>query len=755
MNRNDSTSKLLTAARSYRDVGLCALPAIHRDKRPAVSKWKEYQSRLPQAAELDLWFGNGCDAICLVAGPVSGNLELIDFDLGGELFDAWAAKIPEDLLAKLVIESSQSGGRHVVYRCQGAVCGNLKLSERCDDLGSVATLIETRGDGGIFLCFPTTGYELIQGDLTSLPVLTADERECLLAAARELNEHWPTSPQLALCGDHSTPCDSTRPGDDFNRRGDVVALLKKHGWRPNGSRSDGNQHWTRPGKSQGTSATLKDGTFYVFSSNAHPFDPNVPYSPFAVLALLEHGGDFETAARQLKQEGFGDEAISLTDSDVDLSGLLITSSDPEEPTVPAIDDPGPVPSELLRVPGFISEVTDYCIENAPTRNPAMAFCGALALQSFLGGRKVRDPADNRTNLYMLALAPTGSGKDYPRKINKIVLSHIGMGRASVLRFASGEAIEDKLAEVPCLLCQTDEFDGMLLQIKNSRDGRFESLMDRLKEIYTSADQSITTRCLAKTESTEVHQPSLTLLGTAVPTHYYSALSAKMLTDGFFSRTICVEATDDIVDQDPKIIRLPDRILETATRWARYSPTPGNIANHNPSPTIVPMTDAAQTLIREVREMARQYQNEANAVDDAVHSAIWSRVRQTTHKLALIHAISENHRAPRIDVNAVSWARDFSVHQARRMLFMAQGHVSDDEFDEACKKALRVLTGWRSKHGNDAIMVAWRFRQRMNLHPQKFKDVVFELEQRQQIQFVTKPGKTKPSSGYQLKQERST
>lgn len=755
MDGNHFTSRLLTAAKRYRHVGLCALPAIRRDKRPAVSKWKEYQSRLPEAAELDSWFGNGCDAICLVAGPVSGNLELIDFDQRGELFDAWAAKIPTDLLAKLVVESSQSGGRHVVYRCEDPVGGNVKLAQRRNDDGSVTTLIETRGHGGLFLCAPTAGYEVVQGDLTNLPTLTIRERDVLLTAGWDLNEYWAKPPQPYPCGHLPSPCDNARPGDDFNTRGDVVALLKRHGWRHCGARNDGNQHWTRPGKASGTSATLKDGTFYVFSSNAHPFDANVPYSAFAVLAMLEHGGDYESAARQLNQEGFGNDSSTPANSDVDLNNLLLAPSEPEDAEELPTPDPGRVPDELLRVPGFISEVMDYCIENAPTRNSAMAFCGALALQSFLGGRKVRDAADNRTNLYVLALAPTGSGKDYPRKINKVVLSHIGMGRASVLRFASGEAIEDKLAEIPCVLCQTDEIDGLLLQIKNSRDGRYESLMDRLKEIYTSADQSIMTRCLAKTQSTEVHQPSLTLLGSATPTHYYSALSEKMLTDGFFSRTICVEATAEVEDQDPNIIDLPERILEAATWWSRYSPTPGNIASHNPSPTIVPMTDAAQKLVREVRVMARQEQNIANASNRAIDSAIWSRVRQMTHKLALIHAISQNHRAPRIDVDAVTWARDFSVHQARRMLFMAQGHVSDDEFDMACKKALRVLTDWRSKHGGDAVMVAWRFRQRMKLHPQKFKDVVFELEQRQQIQFVTKPGRTKPFSGYQLQQERST
>ncbi len=46
---------------------------------------------------------------------------------------------------------------------------------------------------------------------------------------------------------------------------------------------------------------------------------------------------------------------------------------------------------------------DYCLENASYPIPAMAFGGALALQSFLYSRKVREPGDLRTNLYLLAL----------------------------------------------------------------------------------------------------------------------------------------------------------------------------------------------------------------------------------------------------------------------------------------------------------------------------------------------------------------
>ncbi|MGB9690273.1 MAG: hypothetical protein ACPLY8_15440, partial [Thermogutta sp.] len=99
-----------------------------------MPRWKEFQRALPGEEQL----AAGCrhaDALCLVCGAVSGNLEMLDFDLGGEAFNAWYAKVRESdatLPDRLVIEQPPSGGWHVVYRCQEAVCGNLKLAQRIE-----------------------------------------------------------------------------------------------------------------------------------------------------------------------------------------------------------------------------------------------------------------------------------------------------------------------------------------------------------------------------------------------------------------------------------------------------------------------------------------------------------------------------------------------------------------------------------------------------------------------------------------------
>ena len=79
--------------------------------------------------------------------------------------------------------------------------------------------------------------------------------------------------------------------------------------------------------------------------------------------------------------------------------------------------------------------------------------------------------NNRTNLYILGLAHSASGKDFPRQLNFNLAHQAGYSNGEIAgRFASGEGIEDALHGTPCMLFQTDEIDGMLAGISKQRDG---------------------------------------------------------------------------------------------------------------------------------------------------------------------------------------------------------------------------------------------------------------------------------------------
>ena len=98
------------------------------------------------------------------------------------------------------------------------------------------------------------------------------------------------------------------PLDDYNTRGDVVALLTAHNWTVNErSSNSANLRFTRPGKKEGISADMRrsDKLLFVFTNNSQ-FEPMRAYNPAQVFAVLECGGDFSVAHKRLQEMGYGE-----------------------------------------------------------------------------------------------------------------------------------------------------------------------------------------------------------------------------------------------------------------------------------------------------------------------------------------------------------------------------------------------------------------------------------------------------------------
>ncbi|REJ91095.1 MAG: hypothetical protein DWQ34_15780 [Planctomycetota bacterium] len=430
---------LISVAQAYLKSGLSVLPADPTEKRPTLSHWKIYQQRLPTADEAESWFAE-CRGLCLVTGKVSGNLELLDFDGAGELFSAWYQSMAEqnsELLDRLVVERSQSNGLHAVYRSETPVCGSIKLAQRLaivpdgspfeiagktyvprrvgDQWAVLQTLIETRGEKGLFLCDPSPGYELQQGRFEALPVLTPTERDLLLARAWELTEYHPQpEPEPEAAG-----AVAGRPGDDFNARGDHRALLQQHGWQL--VRGGKNEYWRRPGKLEGWSATLKDRDLYVFSSNAAPFEPERAYSPFGVYSLLEHNGDFGQAAAALSRDGYGHQPS--VDGTVNLSRLVARHE--SRVTLHETED-GPLTRLIAR------RVSDVKRETLQWLWPGRIPLGKLTL---LAG----DPGLGKSMVSIDITARVSRGGSWPD--NSLMTQPVG----TVIMFNAEDDLEDTIA----------------------------------------------------------------------------------------------------------------------------------------------------------------------------------------------------------------------------------------------------------------------------------------------------------------------
>lgn len=364
----------LEAALAWQAAGVSVVPARNDGTKAPLGVWKQYQHTVADTEQLHTWFDGGHPGIGVICGTVSGGLEMLELEgRAVDLVTDLAQLMTDNGLAALwgrlntgYLEQSPSGGLHWFYRViDGPARPNTKLARR-QTAGVIEVLAETRGEGGFVVVAPSAGtvhptglpWLAIAGGPTAVPYITVDERDQLHAIVNLLDT-MPTPSPVTAARLASVP--GGRPGDDYNTRTTWADILTPHGWQAVWKLNSGGIGWRRPGKTVGISATTgrNDGdNLYVFTTSTE-FEAERPYSKFAAYALLEHGGDYSAAAKQLRRDGYGTnptpppttptaaapvptadttdeqdpEPLEATWEPVDLTAILDGTYTPETPTL--------------------------------------------------------------------------------------------------------------------------------------------------------------------------------------------------------------------------------------------------------------------------------------------------------------------------------------------------------------------------------------------------------------------------------------
>ena len=328
--------------KKYRSAGLYILPC-KQNKTPAVKTWGGKNIDVSHLAPLSEGIINNSPFMCVVCGQVSGGgvelsdiklndngigVEFLDFDIkNGETYPQWKELVintlGQEFFDKLYIESSPSKGHHVGYKC-AKFEGNLKLASRIATEEEIAAkpkekikgMIETRGHGGYIVTSPSTGYLWIQGDLCNLTLITEDQRDCMIGAARSFNKIVKQEvPKKPTTKSSKQAIEGAGVIEDFNERFPIIEYLVSKGWTVAFSKGKVT-HFIRPGKTSGAGATFghHPNQFHVFTSSSD-FDVDKSYLPFTVYAILEFNGDKKEAFKGAKKAGYGKQYVFESHTD--------------------------------------------------------------------------------------------------------------------------------------------------------------------------------------------------------------------------------------------------------------------------------------------------------------------------------------------------------------------------------------------------------------------------------------------------------
>ncbi len=525
----------------------------------------------------------------------------------------------------------------------------------------------------------------------------------------------------------------------------------------------------------GQPVSYKDGRKWIFK--VCPFNPAHDNSSAGIFQAADgkigfhchhdgcRGNDWKKF-RVLREPGCYDHRQEDNLPVVDVTGILnqqskkqgVTESDKDESET--FSDPGKMKDRLLHIPGFVDELTDFSMSCAPKPNRVLSFCGALAFLSYLAGRNVTDERNNRPNIYLVALANSGVGKEQPRRINMTVATATDPGLCDGLAdsFASGEGLEDALFMNPTMLFQVDEMDTLLNSMK-TKDSRAEGLIEKMLRIFTASASSykLRSRAIPRNElsrmkdgqrngtgkcSEVIHNPYLVIFGTAIPQLFYQSLDQRLLTNGLTARCLIIEAGERGRKNRARIISVPESIIRAVKVILSYGDS-GNLSAVNPVPMHIVATPEAEELLDALDERYDTLYRKYSKHNALIPMSFWARAFEKVCKLSQLYAISACMAKPVIDRNAVLWASYFVEYLTEQTLFLTNSYSFENPFDEKCQKALRYIRDAGGAYRHASLL------KRMHESADVFKKIIETLKENGSIVDGIEETGTKISKVYRL------
>jgi hypothetical protein len=399
------------------------------------------------------------------------------------------------------------------------------------------------------------------------------------------------------------------------------------------------------------------------------------------------------------------------EADLRLDGSLAVGDDhPAAGLLARLDAPSETAAKLEASPfsltlpdGLVGDITAYMLATARRPQPLLSLGASLCAIGALMGRNYRTESNLRSNLYVVGIADSGSGKNHAREIINETFFEAGLAHhLGGNKIASGAGLLTALHRQPATLFQIDEF-GMFLSAAADRKRsprHITEILDNMTELYTSAGGVFLGAEYANrdgsNERRDINQPCLCVYGTTTPLHFWGALQGANVVDGSLARFLILPSDEDYPDENITvgIRQAPPSLINglqliAAAGGGKTGNLMGKTADQNTpvNPMIVPMTEEARARFRGLSVALTE---ELRAAAGTAFTAILARIGENALKLALIVAVGRSPISPEIDLSAADWAISFVRHYAQRTMEAVERHVADTETEAHLKRLKEII-----------------------------------------------------------------
>lgn len=328
--------------------------------------------------------------------------------------------------------------------------------------------------------------------------------------------------------------------------------------------------------------------------------------------------------------------------------------------------------------GLIKDTTEWITQSAMKQQPELALLSVITFAGAVFGRRYElKKLKTRTNIYAVAIAGTGSGKDHPRKAIKTLADETNLTKfVGPDDLVSGQGIFTALTRQPSLVMLFDEMGLLFEQIKGKTAQGYMSVTSKiLTQLYSSSSGLYKGGAYAdpKRDPITLHSPNLCIYGTTTEETIRGFVTDRVINSGELNRYIFLKPQFQIPDRNfNPIDSTPSQ--EIINRWAKFSSDMEVYDLTAPSdqpiePTIVD-TDV------DFRPFW-QFEDDQLRTQEDGSGPLYARYTENIIKIAMIFAITENHNQPLMNSTHMEIGRNIVDKSIAFMRLLASTKTDDN------------------------------------------------------------------------------
>ncbi|MBV6324910.1 bifunctional DNA primase/polymerase [Duganella violaceipulchra] len=369
--------------------------------------------------------------------------------------------------------------------------------------------------------------------------------------------------------------------------------------------------------------------------------------------------------------------------------------------------------EQAELPGVMSDIAAWSARTARTVQPAFDLCTALAACSSVLARDFIGASGSHTNLYNVAVGPSGCGKENAlRTVIKILDAYDPERRAG--KPASDASVLTVMGRNPASTFVMDELGEVLQSVFDAKAAShqarigtvFMDLYTKGGETYRGTEYAVQdSKKVNGRERTDLASPCPSIFGATTAVTLFKGMSDDVIGSGFLPRILFFRAPDKIPmpNFDYEDAPMPEsvkawlaaikaRVGEHAQAIKEKGDLIG-VANHRYQPIMVPYSAAAARLVRQAQ---LDIVDRRNACVDELESTMLTRTVENASRVALTLALAAAPWATEVGVEHFKLALAIVTNAANAFMADIRSHLFGSKYAKIEAMAYKQIAAYFKK-----------------------------------------------------------